>query len=782
MRKQRSLRLWQQWVCVAVSVWCSALCAVAQEASPLSISIRTEEPTNLYYDTDTVAIQSAVIVYVTIENKSPVEFRGSYDYDIVNYWGERVAKAKRSVSLNLSKDERVVRKELFDIPQRGAFTFVVRVKSGKEEIKQLHPFAIIPKPRGEQRPDSFFSVQAKADDATTMTFLQRLGVPVRTVRTAGAAQNPLPAVGPNLRASGWQRRVDRRVQTAKRAGRTATMQVGEIADSLEDRHVVPNMVAQHVMAALAGAYRVEMRSGTIAPNQLRESAAYATMVSLLNGRVPARDLFPSAPNLWGAVFASPAIVNADADIPRKSALSTRWKTSGDPQDETKVAIVWSYVGEDARHVDRGAMVIEDSEGIDALDLFGNPIGERRKSQLRVPIGEVPVYLTSRLPIQTFAERVSAAKLEDLTPIALQVLPLAQPPDSAEKLVVRVQNQLNRPISGTLTLNLPIGWSAQLVKYPFALEAGEMKHVPFDLIGAIANRDNIYAVSVTAEVDKKKYERAQIVQVAAAVYGSVVIDGDLSDWADAYPLQLDYEQLTHPKAYARVLFNPRGKRPEPTGIKRQVSARVYTKWDDQYFYFAAEVVEPELKQDAALAPNTGRKDFWNGDAVQLAFSRNERAPDDYHAAGDPWQWKGAFRDSEFAFVVMAAQEGRAVARLFAPGSPFRAASVATTGYAKVKGAKVVVRREDAESKTFYEVAIPLAEIGGLKPPDGVRFGFVLHNNEGVRGGRLQWGEAVGTWDDLNNIGSLVPLNEPFLPCQTVWGFVASSPPVTARRGE
>jgi hypothetical protein len=780
MRKQRSLRLWQQWVCLTVSVWCSALCAVAQEASPLSISIRTEEPTNLYYDTDTVTIQSAVIVYVTIENKSPVEFRGSYDYDIVNYWGERVAKAKRSVSLNLSKGERVVRKELFEVPQRGAFTFVARVKNGKEEIKQLHPFAIIPKPKGEQRPDSFFSVQVKADDATTMAFLQRLGVPVRTAQTPVGAGVPASLFG--LRASGWQRRVDRRVQTARRAGRTATLQAGEIADSLQDRRVVPNMVAQHVMAALAGAYRVEMRSGTIGPNQLRESAAYATMVSLLNGRAPVRDLFPSAPNLWGAVFASPALVNAEANIPRKDALSTRWKTSGDPQDETKVAVVWSYVGEDARHVDRGTMVIEDGEGIDALDLFGNPVGERRKSQLRVPLGEVPVYLMSKLSIQTFAERVSAAKLENLTPIALQVLPLTEPPDRAEKLFVRVQNQLNRPVSGTLTLNLPIGWSAQQAKYPFALEAGEMKHVPFDLIGAIANRDNVYAVSVTAEVDKKKYERAQIVQVAAAVHGSVVIDGDLSDWADAYPLQLDYEHLTHPQAYARALFNPKGKRPEPTGIQRQVSARVYTKWDEGYFYFAAEVVEPELKQDAALAPHTGRKDFWNGDAVQLAFSRNERALDDYHATGDPWRWKGAFRDSEFAFVVMAAQEGRAVARLFVPGSPFRAASVATTGYAKVKSAKVVVRREDAESKTFYEVAIPLAEIGGLKPSDGVRFGFVLHNNEGVRGGRLQWGEAVGTWDDLSNVGSLVPFNEPFLPCQTVWGFVTPSPQVTARKSE
>ncbi len=780
MRKQRSLRLWQQWVCVAVSVWCSALCAGAQESSPLNISIRTEEPTNLYYDADTVVIQSAVIVYVTIENKSSVEFRGSYDYEIVNYWGERVAKAKRSVSLNLSKGERVVRKELFEVSQRGAFTFVARVKSGKEEIKQLHPFAIIPKSRGEQRPDSFFSVQVKADDATTMTFLQRLGVPVRTVQTPVGTGISASSFG--LRASGWQRRVDRRVQTAKRAGRRATMQAGEIADSLEDRRVAPNMVAQHVMAALAGAYRVEMRNGTVGPNQLRESAAYATMVSLLDGRAPVRDLFPPAPNLWGAMFASPAIVNAEADIPRKDALSTRWTTSGDPQDETKVAVVWSYVGEDARHLDRGTMVIEDSEGIDALDLFGNPIGERRKSQLRVPLSDVPVYLISKLPIQMFAERVSAAKLENLTPIALQVLPLTEPPDRAEKLFVRVQNQLNRPISGTLTLNLPIGWSAQQVKYPFALEAGEMKHVPFDLLGAIANRDNIYAVSVTAEVDKKKYERAQIVQVAAAVYGSVVIDGDLSDWADAYPLQLDYEQLTHPEAYARARLNPRSKRLEPTGIKRQVSARAYTKWDDQYFYFAAEVVEPELKQDAALAPNTGRKDFWNGDAVQLAFSRSERAADDYRPAGDPWWWKGAFRDSEFAFVVMAAQEGRAVVRLFAPGSPFRAASVTTTGYTKVTGAKVVVRREEAEGKTFYEVAIPLAEIGGLKPPDGVRFGFVLHNNEGVRGGRLQWGEAVGTWDDLNNIGSLVPLNEPFLPCQTLWGFIALSPPVTARRGE
>jgi hypothetical protein len=369
---------------------------------------------------------------------------------------------------------------------------------------------------------------------------------------------------------------------------------------------------------------------------------------------------------------------------------------------------------------------------------------------------------------------------------MQVLPMTEPPDSAEKLVVRMQNQFNRPIGGTLTLNLPVGWSVRQPKYPFALDPGEMKEIAFDLEGGIAHRDNLYAISVTAEVDKKKYDRTQVVQVAAAVHGEAQVDGDLSDWADAYPVHLDYEQLTHPEATARALLNPKSKRPEASGIKRQVSARVYTKWDEQFFYFAAEVTEPELLQGATADPKTGGKDFWNGDAFQLTFSLNDRAADDYHAANDPWHWKGAFRDSEYGFVILPAKGAPAVVRLFAPNVPFRVHSAAqpAAGYGLVKGARAAVRRSDGEGKTYYEAAIPLSEITGFKPQNGqrLRFGFVLHNNEGVRSGRLQWGEAAGTWDDLYNVGSFLPTDEPFLPCQTTWGFIGASPKAAAQNRE
>jgi hypothetical protein len=770
----------QRWVWFVAGVWCWTLCASAQELKPVTISIHTEEPTNLYYDVDTVALQSAIIVYVTIENKAVSDFKGVYDYDITDAWGERVGRSRRSVSFNLAQGERMVRKELFQVSKRGAFLFTAQVRGGKESITQTLPFAVIPKPKGAP-PDSFFGVRANVDDAQAIAFLQRMGASISRVAKGqmNRAENTTPvSSSPNLRASGFARSVDRRVQLVKRfgGGRPLTIEVGEMTGSLEDRRAAANLVAQHVVAALAGVYRVEMRQGTMGAEQLREAAAYATMISMLDGRAPVWDVFPSAPNLWGAVFASPAIVDPEMRIPRKDAISTRWKTTSDPKDETRVAVLWTYTGTSARDVDKGTLIIEDGEGIDALDLFGNPIGERRKTRLSVPLGESPVYLTARLPIQAFAERVASARLENLTPIALQILPLTEPPDRAQQVVVRVQNQLNRPIGGTLALNLPIGWSVQPPKSPFALEMGEVKDIAFELAGAVANRDNVYPISVTAEVEKKKYERAQLVQVAAAVYGAAQVDGDLSDWADAYPLSLDSAPQTYSEAYARSLMNPKGKRFESSPSRRQISARLYTKWDEQFFYVAAEVAEPELAQAATADPRTGNKDFWNGDALQLAFSLNDRARDDNRAAADAWRWKGVFRDSEFGFVLMQAKDGPAVVRLFAPGTPFRVHSAAepAAGYGIVKGARIVVRRNDAESKTYYEAAIPLSEIQGLRPQDGlrVRLSFVLHNNEGIRSGRLQWSEVAGVWDDLNNVGSFLPTDEPFLPCQTAWGFVGA----------
>jgi len=543
------------------------------------------------------------------------------------------------------------------------------------------------------------------------------------------------------------------------------------------------IVIMHVEAALAGIYQMNIQEGLgWGLNQMRGTAAYAVMTHFLEDRVPVADIWPENPLIWGAIFSNPDF--ADLSLPRAKEFSSRWKVPGRKGDKTKVAVVWSYTGRDEKNLDEKAtLTIYHPEDLNAFDLFGNPVGEKKNGKLTIPFGKFPVYLISEnLSVKKMYSLIKNGRIENATPVNMYIFSFTKPVEENPPVVLRIQNQLNRKISVKLKLKLPDGWILQDKVKEIVLKPAELKEVKFEIRKGIPNELNLYPITVYAETDAGKTERQQIVQVACADRRKVEIDGNLNDWEGAIPVFVDSDWLETTENISYYLLNPNIPRPEKLKGKPRIKGKCYTGWDKDNFYIAFAIEEPGLKQDAGK-PFKGTKyitgeidglcfPFYSGDAIEFAFGFGERANDDYRKPEDPWYWKGAFRDTDYQYIVFNSVNGPKLLRLHKPGIPYRVGfqTEKPPGQGEVKNGKVVIKRKG--NITIYEISIPRKEIRHLNPEEQkeMRFGFVIVNDEKVgRRGRIQWSEVAGVFDYWYNCASFQPTWETFLPLQTVWGL-------------
>jgi len=540
--------------------------------------------------------------------------------------------------------------------------------------------------------------------------------------------------------------------------------------------------ALHALAALAGIYQANVQEGIgWGPEQMKGAVAYGVMTHFLEDRPLVADIWPAHPLIWGAIFANPKL--ADRSLPRADQIDARWSLPGREGDTTKVAMLWCYTGPDDRHLDRdGTIAITPAGDLRAFSLMGEPKGARKGDSLMVAFNQYPIYLLSdELSVTEMRRRIADGRIEHVTPLNLSMYSFTKPLAGNPDLVVRVQNQLNRPLKGQLTVKLPKGWAARQASRPFELGPADIGEVRFALVKAVANELNQYPITIVANTDAGKTERTQIVCAAYAGRRRIKVDGSLDDWQSAVPAVIDSAQIAQQEDYTYYLLNPNRPRPQGPDKTKHIICKAYTAYDDQRFYLAFEVKEPSLAQKSDSNTANHTLPWYSGDCIEFAFGLRERAEDDYRQPADPYYWKGIFRDTDYQYLVMQASDGPCLIRLHKPGMkytvPFQTETI--PGGGPVPAAQLRINRNQAQQLTVYELSLPLSELALLKPGqrDQMRFGFIVCNDEGA--GRLQWSQAAGVFDYWLNNGSYMPTWESFWPCQTKWGLVregrASRPP-------
>lgn len=598
---------------------------------------------------------------------------------------------------------------------------------------------------------------------------------------------------PTQRPGGQQRYTDFGVQEANRMGipmHFITENGTDVgyATGLHDHPLnAPKLVVLYMIGALAGEYQenIQQEIGW-GPNQMRGSAAYAIMTHFCEDRVPVADIWPRNSLIWGVVFANSAL--ADPSMPRANTLKARWGVPDlIPGDHTKVAVVWNYSGPDQNHLDNNAtLTIAPAGDLKAYDLMGNPVGTQPadRSSLTIPFTQYPVYLTSdALSVKRFTALIGAGKIDHVTPVNMYAYSFTKPVGENPALVVRVENQMNVPVTGTFTATLPDGWSGTTTQ-KVTLPPAQLAEITFPVTQTVARPDNLYPVTVAADTDAGSATLSQVVQAAYSPEKTIgAFTGDLSAWSGVTPVTVDSDYQTGAGDWTQAVLNPNQSRPQSLANAAHVVIKAYTAWDAQNFYAAFAVDEPTFKNSAGTPcaePKYRNAELdginfpiYTGDSVEFAFGINPRAEDDYRKPSDPWYWKGDFRDTDYQYIAYPSTDGPLLLRLHKPGSPYRDGyqCEAPPGQGPIPGSRINITR--AGDLTLYEIAIPRSEIALFKPESQpqIRFAFLVSDDAHAGNATtLQWAKAAGVWDYWENQGTFQPTWESSITAaQTPWGY-------------
>jgi hypothetical protein len=563
------------------------------------------------------------------------------------------------------------------------------------------------------------------------------------------------------------------------------------------------LVEYYVETAVAGIYmgNAQWNIG-YGPGWTRSNIAFAVMTHFLEDRVPLVDIWPRQELLWGGIFADRKFATPEImALPRAKEMSSRWEVAV-PKDrgenDTKVAVLWSLTGPSADQLDTaGELVILDPTDLHAFDITGREIAPQNR-QLIVPLTNCPVYVTTeRLSVMELRERITLGVIRHITPMNCYAFSLLKPASKQQDLSVRLENQLNRRLEGTVVLKT-IGSDAES-SARFSIEAGELTEVRIPWRAVPVAADNRYPISLTLHFDNdfnglgeafSPITYRQTISVAEFAKRTVHFTGKSSDWDDLLPVTIDSDWYRKTPDESALLLNPNAqKQPDATPSQRIV-ANVLTAYDDDWVYIGAAVHEDQFHCSAGepvvktvqgnsitLPFKQGQPDGLNfitqcGDVLQFSFGFRERVPRMGRQMGDPWAWKGSFYDSDYSFVAHTSTDGDKLTQIWGADTSRRNGyqTEAVPGIESVPDGLIKIARDEPQKLTLYEIAIPRRRLALFSPACGrCRFGFILCNDAKIAGGALAWSDVAGVFDYWDTPGSYPPTWKNNLACQSFFGI-------------
>lgn len=225
-----------------------------------------------------------------------------------------------------------------------------------------------------------------------------------------------------------------------------------------------------------------------------------------------------------------------------------------------------------------------------------------------PLGYLPVYLSFQR--STSAESIRAA-VRSAAYFGFD-FPLSVSCDLSpdQKMTVTIENTENAPVSGSLQFTVPEGFSSPGL-IDVSLPAGERRIVSLPVARTLDWRDP-YVIAYTGksgEMLTSKSIRLPSLFIPKA-RTATVIDGDLSDWADASWMLLSEDSLSPD-------FDPKNPHTGSTDL----AAKVAIRYDASNVYLAVNV-----RDNVFFRGNGSESEFYAGDSLQVYFDLKNTARD------------------------------------------------------------------------------------------------------------------------------------------------------------
>ena len=380
------------------------------------------------------------------------------------------------------------------------------------------------------------------------------------------------------------------------------------------------------------------------------------------------------------------------EIPRENAIAVVFR-KGNQAD----AAIWLMKGE-------GKIILNNPpKDLTITDVMGAPIaGDKTGDKTTLIIGEGPVYLSLQgsswftrfcdvlnLPgLNSFDRLCKILESADLrvTPLWMQ---LAEP--RADKGIVILHNQTEQDLKAKVICTVRNVSATNEV----LVAKGGKTETTFDLPSAFAEHGEKIRVEADCGAGFEKVAEsfpAGGYMVCKRISAPITVDGDCGKW----------------RGRAGIMMNNRGQiwPPDPRVAwdgTNDLSAVVWTGWDQTNFYFAAEV-----RDDLHFNGKTGL-DIWNGDGFQIAFT--PLAVSDLGLVGT-----SSYGPNDTEIGLALAQEKPEGVQLAGPGKVWQ-------------NGKYMVKRDEANKTTRYEAAIPWVALGILPKPGKIfGFNFVLFDDD------------------------------------------------------
>lgn len=300
-------------------------------------------------------------------------------------------------------------------------------------------------------------------------------------------------------------------------------------------------------------------------------------------------------------------------------------------------------------------------------------------------------------------------------IAAKILPVTKPVDQLTEVTVQLTGTSPYGKNGKVVLTGPDGTPLEPVETDTFtnLQQGQTITRAFKWTYGSINDFNSYRSQlriIDSDTGEDMFSDSEalldftIVQKA----GTIVIDGKLDDWKDAYPIHL------------------RGAARNNNGVydKDNLSAVAYQKWDEENYYIAVEVTD-NIHKNSEDASN-----MWKNDSLQVSFDPLNNKGGSY--GSDDMEWGFSMNDTGVLHTI-----------IFKSNSPNPNGNV--TGQVPFQAV-----RDENSKKTFYEIRIPKTMIHDLQPqPDrtiGINFAINDADFQNGRDNFLQW--TLGLADSKN----------------------------------
>lgn len=448
----------------------------------------------------------------------------------------------------------------------------------------------------------------------------------------------------------------------------------------------------------------------------RLQAEYAARVALIAAAIPRCEEYHwytlakrSVKSPWGlcltagrhlnpspglATYATVARMLWDATDPVQLPLHRQIKATVYTKEQGAMAVLWSTAKDPISFAFEGLSEAEivdaDGAGMTAAEghvfLSGSPIYvvlPKRQPERLVAVLKDAKFSLPPVKMAFVLDRLDSVK----------VLTTSQTPEQA----VRGKVELNARLDGQALPKLP---AVPLNVLPESTAAARLA-LPTMVVAA--NRTlQLDALFVTANGIRTAAARRFDLWPTKRLATPPTIDADLAEFATLTPVVLDQaENICPPDA---VTMHKLWQTPE------DLSARLWTAWDDQYVYVAADITDAVHRQDS-----TGGS-IWRNDMLHIGFDMlNDTLDIEFSGKG------GHDGKNDFEMGLALTKNGPEVHEW-------------TSGAEKARGphptARLAVVRDDTHTR--YELALPWRELGNYTPKAGRIFGFgfvIMNSNDG-----------------------------------------------------